>query len=173
MKKIILLLLFIIISCETAQERAKIANSEINHIEKGNYGEKLPPDFDYEEFFKKESKSPSVKTDFVTPVFKDPDTLQYRNIQKPYKGFYGDYYNPYGSSSSYESSVEYRQSERKYGYAIIGEINAKNAMGGYNGYEKYCLIVRNKKAISFSSAYFCYSPDEAVKTLKKGMAKDK
>ncbi|MCB1194092.1 MAG: hypothetical protein KDK90_26890 [Leptospiraceae bacterium] len=163
MKKLIILIVLTIISCESTQDRINIAEAEVNHIKNADYGKELSANFDYEKKFKEEAKKFR---------FKDPDTLKFRNIKKPTKGFYGFFSNPYGTFRDYSLNKS-NQNNRKYGYVVNGEINAKTEAGGYGGYDDYCLFIRNEKIIKFEESFHCKITEKTIKELKDGMAKDK
>ena len=48
MKKLIILIVLTIISCESTQDRINIAEAEVNHIKNADYGKELSANFDYE-----------------------------------------------------------------------------------------------------------------------------
>ena len=62
-------------------------------------------------------------------VAKDPDSLKYKEITKPRKGWVNDF-------GTY-----------KFGYAVCATINGKNSYGAYVGYKTDYVLIRNDVVI--------------------------
>ena len=75
---------------------------------------------------------------YMTSVAFDPGSLQYRNWTTPKKTYNG----------FFDSVV--------YGYTVCVDVNAKNRMGGYVGFDTHDFLIRNGRIMdSTDFRYWC------------------
>ena len=72
---------------------------------------------------------------YLETKLKDPDSALTKNISQPEKGFL--------TLSSIAEGSRYT-----YGWLVYFDVNAKNSYGGFVGYKKYSVVIRDGKVMN-------------------------
>ena len=87
----------------------------------------------------------SIIKSFMAPVLRDAQSAIYK-FKEPYKGYAYKWVDQNGNDSL-SGTVEY-------GWVVETSINAKNAFGGYTGFEQINFVIRdNRVVIPVTSKY--------------------
>ena len=70
---------------------------------------------------------------WLAAKFKEPESIRYRRISKPRKEYIIENKRPF------------------YGYSVCATVNAKNAFGGYAGYQTYWFLIRGEEIFRTSN----------------------
>lgn len=76
-----------------------------------------------------------IAQDFISKKLKDPDSAKFAFANKCEKGF--------------TSSVPILGLPIAYGWMQKGEVNAKNSFGGYTGFSKFMVLMKDGKPVRY------------------------
>jgi len=79
---------------------------------------------------------PGIRT-WALDGLKDPESMQLRDIGEPQKGWL--------AVCIQDNPVGCQERRFYFGYVVVAKLNAKNAMGGYGGYQTYRFLFRANK----------------------------
>ncbi len=74
-----------------------------------------------------------IVKNYYENVAKDPESLKFRSITKPQQRGLGN-----------------RIDGMTYGYFVCAEVNGKNSFGGYTGFSRDGLLIRNGSVVTFA-----------------------
>ena len=140
MKKIILGLLCLICLNGCGPTSREIANETLMKASDSDYGN--PPPKNYKK----------LTENYIKTFLKDPDSAKFQNWKEPMRCVYQ-------SINSWESP--------ELGWCTYVEVNAKNSLGGYVGYELYEIRWLNEKIHSFHRPRYPFESLPALPAILK------